>query len=230
MKKFLCLVAAVAAMTGCALFEDIKSITDGEDPDFNEYKGMNVNEETPTGKAFALPAGIEASLVGCEGDVDGLLGEVSDDARGSGFLVIVELTLSNGNDSECEVVFPEGLVFVSASGDYQNGILVKETSISVPAGGERICKLHLYCLNSGRGASTSGGDFGIGVITDVEAFKPLFDVCRTKQVNIEEYKAGQYIKYYTIGTRIQEIVWAITKGKIFSTSEIADYLKKAKDL
>lgn len=228
MKKFFYLLTIAATLTGCGLFEDIKSITEGTDPDFDEYAGMNKNTGTPTGTTFEIPNGVTIVLKGEDADEDGEGGIIADNSRGSGYLVIVNATVTNSTDTPCTMNLPAGLVIVSASGEYQNGLLVKETSMSVPANATASVRLHFYCLNSNREASISGGDFGIGVITDVEAFAPLFDVCKTKKVNIEEHSSAQYITFFTTATRIQEIVWAITQGKTFTTSDIEGFLKKVK--
>lgn len=228
MKKIFCLLTIAAAICSCGLLEDLKSISEGTDGSFDQYAGMNINDGTPTGKAFEIPTGIKIALVGESGDEESDGKAIADNDRGSGYLVVVSATIQNETDTPCEMKFPAGLIVVSASGEFQNGMLAKETSILVPANSSTTVKLHFYCLNSGRESSISGGDFSFGCITDIDAFDPLFEVCKTKKINIEEHKSSQYITYFTTATRVQDIIWAITKGKTFTKADIEGYLKKVK--
>ncbi|MBO7458845.1 MAG: hypothetical protein J6T80_06300 [Paludibacteraceae bacterium] len=237
MKKILLALMCVCTFTSCAfndIFKYSKDINDGTIADFDEYPGMNVNESPLTGIPFAAPANFEINNVimglqnqSSEEDQNEDL-KVTKDMFGSGLFVIVTLDITNLSSSKQTLTLPCGLLLQSASSSYQNGILVKDVLIPFKANERRHVSVRFYCLNAAAHGSDSEAIFGLGYVTNIPAFEPLFTVCAEKKLNISEYNSSNILSYYSACTLVQEIVWAITKGKIFEESDIRKYLKHVK--
>lgn len=238
MKKILLALLCMTTFASCTLFDAMKysaEINEGTIDDFDEYPGMNKNEDPLTGKEFVWPAAFHVNSI--------IMGEqnqsdeedqkedlkVTDDMFGSGLFVIVTLEIENTTSSKQTLSLPHGLLLQSSSSDYQNGILVKDVEIPFKANETRKVTVRFYCLNASLHGSDSEAAYGpIGLVTDIAAFKPLFNVCEEKKINIDEYKSISILSYYGAATTVQEIVWAITKGKKFTEAEIRKYLKHVK--
>ena len=237
MKKTLVALLCAIAMTSCSFISVIKNtekIYEGTDATYDKYPGMNVNEEPLTGTPFALPAGIEIANVFYgennqrdEENQDESL-SITDDMLGSGLCVIVSFDVKNTTGSKITLTLPAGLMLQAGSTEYQNGILVKDVNIEVGANKTRRVSVRFYCLNASAHASDASAAYSFCYITTIPAFRPLFNVCKKKRVNIDEYKSINILKYYSTATLVQEMVWAITQGKNFTEAEIEDYMKKVK--
>ena len=236
MKK---IVIAFACITfaSCSFIDAFKyyeEIEAGTDPNFDEYPGMNVNEEPLTGKVFEIPSVFNVSGLAMgeqnqseEENQDEDL-QVTGDMYGSGLFVIVTLNIENLTNQKQTLLLPQGLMLQSASSSYQNGILVKDVEIPFKANESRKVSVRFYCLNSSLHGSDAGASYNICYVTNVSAFEPLFNVCADKKLNIDEYRQISILGYYGAATTVQEIVWAITKGKTFTETEIKKYLKHVK--
>lgn len=233
MKRLLYVFVAALLLQSCSFIGAIKNldeISDGTDEEFAAYPGMNASTEPLKGRAYAFPQGIKIEVKAADNDVDQTAESVRDNYYGSGCFVVNELKISNTGDQKVALVLPAGLMVQSGSSDYQNGLLVKDVTLTLKANETITIFLNMYCLNASAHASDLDASYGICGICDIEAFKPLFNVCEEKKVNIEEYKTLGILKYYSATLTIQEIVWAITQGKTFTEKEIKGYLKRiAKD-
>ena len=238
MKKILLALLCIATFSSCSfinVFKYSEEINEGADDMFASYPGMNVNEDPLEGIEFILPDGVEISQIiygeanqrDEENQDEGLT--ITEDMLGSGLCVIVTLEIENNNPEGLVLTLPAGLMIQSASGAYQNGILVKDVDIALAANKTRKVSVRFYCLNAALSASDNVSKYNLSYITNVSAFQPLFNVCATKRININEYKPINILKYYSTATLVQEIVWAITKGKAFTEAEIQKYLKKVKN-
>ncbi|MDR2635798.1 MAG: hypothetical protein LBC08_03085 [Campylobacteraceae bacterium] len=109
--------------------------------------------------------------------------------RGSGGIyVLVTFDLRNANNVNTTVVFPAGFLAVSIGGQAQHGLLLKETSIDIPANKKIKVALALYCANLGiPGSAGYKYDSTFKVLT-YHTFQELFDLVANKKINIEEYE------------------------------------------
>ena len=239
MKKLLFALMCVATLASCSLWDAVKyssEISEGTIDNYDKYPGMNVSELPLTGIPYVWPAAtfhLEGLAMGeqnqsREEDQDEDM-KVTDDMFGSGLFVIVTLDIKNLTDQRQVLELPRGLLLQSTSSSYQNGILVKKVQIPFKANEERKVSIRFYCLNASLHGSDSGSEYNqLSLVTNVAAFEPLFNVCEEKKINIDEYKTISILSYYGAATTVQEIVWAITKGKIFTEKEIKKYLKHVK--
>lgn len=238
MKKILMALLCLTCFASCTLFDAVKNsgeISEGTDPNFDRYPGMNVSELPLTGNVFTWPAAIRMNgiITGQQNqsedeDQDEDL-KITDDMFGSGLFVIVTLELENLTNERQVLLLPHGLLLQSTSNSYQNGILVKDVEIPFEAKELRKVSVRFYCLNASASGSSAYSEYApIGFVTNIPAFEPLFDVCEGKKLNIDQYKSISLLGYYGACTTVQEIVWAITKGKTFTTAEIKKYLKHVK--
>lgn len=237
MKKILLALMCIACFASCTMIDAFKyseEISDGTNADYDKYPGMNVNTQPLSGKAFTWPSYIKINDVitgeqnqSNEEDQDEDM-KVTKDMFGSGLFVIVTLRLENTSSEKQTLLLPRGLMVQSASVYSQNGILVKDVEIPFAANEKRVVTVRFYCLNSNAGGSTSSDVYAIGYVTNIPAFEPLFNVCEGKKLNINQYNTSNILSYYGACTSVQEIVWAITKGKTFTEAQIKKYLKHVK--
>ena len=238
MKKIIFALLCTCCFCSCAFFDSITNaneISEGTDPSYDKYPGMNASTLPLTGIPYVLPDGFRLTRVimgeqnqSSEEDRDDDM-KVTDDMFGSGLFVIVTLDIKNLTDQHQVLELPRGLLLQSASTSYQNGILVKKVEIPFKANEERKVSIRFYCLNADLHGSDSGSEYApLGLVTNIPAFEPLFNVCEEKKINIDEYKTISILSYYGACTTVQEIVWAITQGKTFTEAEIKKYLKHVK--
>lgn len=239
MKKFLLALMCTGLLASCAFGDLIKyseEINSGTDDSWNEYPGMNVNDDPLTGTAFVLPDGIEISdmVTGLQNQKDEENQDselrITEDMYGSGLFIIVTMKITNLKDKAQTLTLPAGLLLQNSTGDYQNGILVKDVNIRLKSEETREVSVRFYCLNSARHASDPDAQYGKPLfVTNIAAFQPLFNVCEEKKINIDEYSSIGILKYYTACSMVQDIVWAITKGKTFKEKDIRKYMKHVKN-
>ena len=139
--------------------------------------------------------------------------------QGSGGLVSVLFNLKNTKNQAGTVEFPAGLLIESASGEYQNGLLVKKTSVVVPANGTLAVGLDMYCCNLSRHASDNDAVYKWPVITNNAELKKLFEAAKGKRINREEFTYTDVMDYYICTSTVQSIVWGITEGSEGFTEE-----------
>jgi hypothetical protein len=177
----------------------------------------------PTGKLDLLSARLSAD----DHAVKTRATVKADAQRGSGGLVTLLLTLKNNTSKSVTVEFPAGLIFQSATGEYQNGILLKLTKVTVPAGstGYHVV-LHLYCGNASRHASDGTAHYLAPIITDSELLLYLCGLVKDRKINVEENQdILEQISYIMIVLRIQMIVWKVTDNGEMLTQDDLDYIR-----
>jgi hypothetical protein len=141
-----------------------------------------------------------------------------DKVVGSGYPVTLIVELVNTNSYDKEVVFPAGLIVTSKRSDglykIQNGILLRETKVSVPANSSSYkVILVLYCVNLGIPDAWGGSIFDGWVVTNSALLQDLIKRLENKKINVEEYTSATESKYNEIYKRLSTIVWSITNGK-----------------
>ncbi len=136
--------------------------------------GIGVSTADPTGTPYLLPGGIEI-IQPIEGyDANCIPPEQTmQEAKGSGALVRLCLKLRNTRSEPGVVELPPGLIFVSDELTTQNGLLVQDVSIEVPAQQTLHVPLHLYCLNESRAPSAPWDTFTLGPVTQDPALREL---------------------------------------------------------
>jgi hypothetical protein len=138
-----------------------------------------------------------------------------DTTMGSGYYVRILLPLTNTTGSNIDVELPAALIFQNNSGEYQNGLLIKKVSFTVPANSTYYVVLHLYCCNLSRHASDGEAIYNRFVVCTNEPIIRLCELFKNKKINIEENPSN----YSTQVSKIQSIVWDLTQLGIFPRGE-----------
>jgi hypothetical protein len=211
---------------------------------YEEIPGLGNSDESASGNAFQLPAGLEyaSDITGydpykskerfngnnLQTKQDALAGIFSltnqdiafkhkangaDTIMGSGYFVEILIPLKNVTYSGIAVSFPAGLIFHSRSGEYQNGLLIKQVDIVIPSNSTFNLVLQLYCCNASRGASTGNAVFYNPIVSNHAVIMELCSLVANKKVNIEDYyHATSNSPYYELRTPMQSLVWNISTG------------------
>lgn len=190
--------------------------------------GFGKDERRPAGPPFALPPGLEIAgpIVGADDDGN-CPGPQTKDV-GSGLWVRACLPVRNRTGGGVTVVFPPGLVIVSASEGFQNGLLVESTLLVVPpytVSGNKLrdkkdsdiiyIPLHTYCINQAKDPSTPSARFELGPVTSHAGFSELYAFMADKDFRDD-------------GTRVevlQEVIYDMTKTGRFTAENRADLLE-----
>lgn len=125
------------------------------------------------------------------------------------------IPMRNSRSSSVTVTFPAALILRNDAGDCQNGVLIKEVTVTIPAGADYRLHLAFYCGNLHKDTAGSDDRYSLGVVSDA---KPLLDLCdrvKNKKINIEEFdptKEEDFDTYISQRTTLQVIVWLVTDG------------------
>lgn len=138
-------VFAVLVLAGCSnaaeTDDDFAGLKSGECK-----TGANAAWATPAGTSFSLPAGVEVS-----GDINGNVVDppcsMAPTVEYGGDLLPACLTLKNTSNAEITVKLPAGLVFLAKDAATQNGIILQDHDLVIPAGETKSFRFSLYCLN-----------------------------------------------------------------------------------
>lgn len=114
--------------------------------------------------------------------------------------VNVGLRLSGGRTAK-KVILPAGLSMVPSSSQFQNGVLVQDVQINVPANKEEQFFLQMYCANESRKTPGENVSFSIGPILSSPGLNELIESLRDKAIP-------------TASARMVQIaVWEVTEGR-----------------
>ena len=183
--------------------------------------GLGEQSGIPQGEPFQLPDGIT---------VDGLItGDYCEEAEiriGSGHYVTVCVGLRNDNDQEVAVIFPGGLILISESDDYQNGVIVEKTTVVLPPKKTTRFIFHTYCGNASRSAASSAAVYTFGPVTSSKLIGRLINDLKNKKIAASDYWDGADFTdtYYELESTVQALVWQITDGIAFMDWETFEYL------
>lgn len=189
----------------------------GFDAGVNEVRpGLGDDPGEPEGSPFTLPPGVTVS-----GTVFGANDVTSDcgngaPGNGSGVYVQVCVPVRNSTGGPVEVVFPPGLIVVSAAEGFQNGLLVERVVVTVPAtppgpggppdGGTdpdaHVVPLFTYCLNESQNPNDTGTPYKLGPVTSDAALKDLLRLLEGKRIDTEDDVDV-----------VQDAIYSITEGK-----------------
>lgn len=199
--------------------------------------GLGETAGTHTGSAFSLPDGVtfdgeikgkgfyEIIIGGEKKSKKELLNEMSIDKpnllkstnsvalKGGGIFVVLNINLKNNKAEPKEVVFPAGLIAKSKSGNYQNGVLLKKTSIIVPANETITVYLCMFCGNSSLDASDFEETYEFTVVSNSSLIIDLCNRLKTKKINVDEYNLeleDDFLAYWSNITVVQDALWSIT--------------------
>ncbi|MDR0429979.1 MAG: hypothetical protein LBH58_05825 [Tannerellaceae bacterium] len=146
---------------------------------------------------------------------------------GSGRYVTIFIPLRNTTSRPATITFPAGLIAKSVSGLCQNGVLLKKTSVSVPAGGIYGVLLLMYCGNAHRDPSYSSEEYVFAVVSNSSLIMDLCNRVANKRINNEEYPVDEYgyadsDQYSSYRNTLQSILWDLTDyGDALSEEQIA---------
>lgn len=168
------------------------------------HAGMGGSTATPTGSPYAWPQGLQVEQP-IKGDDPFCVPEDQHDKAhtGHGGLVRLCLAFRNTGAVPITVTLPPGLVFISDSLETQNGIVLQETVIVVPAGtATYYVPVWLYCLNLGRHNTAGEQDtYHTGPVTDDASVNELLSLLQGKQVPLAfEFSLQQALWHITDDT------------------------------
>lgn len=249
---FLCVAMFAGTLDSCKK----DNLPDIQEDQPGSIAGLGENDGEPTGTPFRLPPGIElagkikggySSTLGRSASFDKKAAlsdpEVpkamtaptrADDTVipldivvGSGTYVKVFLPLKNTTSAPITLTFPAGLILRSVSGECQNGVLLKKTSVIVPTGRIYGVLLLMYCGNANRDASYSSEEYVFAVVSNSSLIVDMCERLKNKRINNEEYLDGgsEYAtssQYYEYKSNLQHILWDLTDyGEALSEEDIA---------
>lgn len=176
-------------------------------------KGFHTSTERPVGNPFVLPAGVSVAdkIKGySEFATEYCDNKTENDAGGVGALVKVCLPFYNNNNSPVSLVLPPGLIFIARqvkgekdSTRIQNGILVQQVTIIIPAKTLYFQPVYLCCLNDDRSGSAPAYEYEMGPVTIDKDMNDLFAILNKKKLS----------KDPVLTAAVQGAVWDVTAGK-----------------
>lgn len=171
--------------------------------------GLGRNGGTPQGTAFTLPDGVTL--------VDDITGGYCEDATfriGSGHHVTVCVGLHNDTDQKKTVTFPAGLVLISKTDDYQNGVVLTHESFDIPPKQTVRFIFHTYCGNASRSGASSSAVYTFGPITSSKLITRLINDLESKKIAAVDYLDDEEWndEYDRIASTVQGLLWMITDG------------------
>lgn len=165
--------------------------------------GMGENTGTPNGEQFVLPAGI--SVVGT------IKGEDCDTVYqvGSGSLVEVCVALFNSKQEDVTLVIPAGLIILATNAqEYQHGIVIQETRITLKANKLTRVSIDSYCINATKHASGESAVYTLGPVSNSVLMRELINLLKNKKLEEREYaENGDYME---ASSDVQDLVWLIS--------------------
>lgn len=193
-----------------------------------QLPGFGSDTRPPQGTPFVLPAGLEIAgpIVGA--DDDGNCPKPYTRDVGSGLDVRVCVPIRNRTGGGVTVIFPPGLVLVSASEGFQNGLLVEKEVLVVPpytVSGNKLrdkedtdivyVPVHTYCLNKNREPTIPGKRYSLGPVSSHAGLSELYAFMADKSFKQD----GQRVE------ALQEVVWEIVKDGRFTAQHRADLME-----
>ncbi|WP_257666702.1 hypothetical protein [Parapedobacter tibetensis] len=121
---------AIVLLLATSLFSCSKDNDPGPEEleeEIGNLPGLGEKSGSPLGAQFTLPDGVTV-----DGEIRGGICQEAEIQIGSGLLVTVCIGLRNDNDDEKTITFPGGLILISTTDSYQNGIVVKDETIVIP--------------------------------------------------------------------------------------------------
>ena len=198
---FVPLMALVVA--GCSS-SSAGTSSGGASPATGDCKtGKNAPYATPAGTPFALPAGITLKNDAITGDFEPDCTAESDPIEYGGDQIIVCMGLTNTTTAEIVVNLPAGLFFLVKAADGQNGLMLQDHALKVPAGQTAFFKINLFCANEHCKFGRTTDRYTFGNVTNDAKLLELVGLA--KKVRLEY---GHTDEAYAFG----QAIWDITDG------------------
>lgn len=174
--------------------EEIEPDQQGARPPRQARVGLGPSTARPRGRPMLFPLGVRI-----RGPLRG--GATQGERVGSGRgYVDVGFHLS-ARERTLQVRLPAGLTMVSKSTQVQNGLLVQDVNVEVPADSVRQLILEMYCANQARKPADENTEFVLGpVVDDDPALRELFDLLKGRTIPGDKAEL------------VQKAVWEITDG------------------
>lgn len=180
---------------------------------------------TPVGLYDNHPVAVSKNISRSETTAERIAASDYDVARGSGRYVIIFIPLKNTTNSNKELVFPARLIVRALASKYQNGVLLKETKVTIPANKQYKIALAMYCGNADKSASGTSAEYEWGVISNSPLLKELTDMLVDKKINIEEFTSANLSTYSSQVSELQSILWHITDSSYGLSDDDKAYIK-----
>ena len=228
----LALVISAFVLNGCYTESNDDPAVDPnvETYDAGKIPGLGNITGDLTGTPLTLPNGIELTedITGGVSQYDYWSSNSSTNyyyGSGVGY-VSLRIPLSNTNSASKAVTLPAASIFVSKSGTCQNGVLLKEVTITIPAKSTFLLCLSLYCGNHSKHAAYISDIYTFGVISNANLLLDLCKLIKNKKINIEKFSrtnSNDLDIYSSQVNNLQGILWRITDGGGITTNDI-DYI------
>lgn len=180
--------------------------------------GLGETGGTLQGAMFSLPD--EVTVIG---DITGELCEEATFRIGSGYYVTVCVGLRNDSEQEKTITFPAGLVLISTTDNYQNGVVLTNETFVIPAKQTIRFVFHTYCGNASRSSASSSAVYTFGPITNSKLITRLINDLKNKKISAIDYMDGDDLddEYGMIASTVQSLLWMITDGDLFGLDWMA---------
>lgn len=209
---FVWLACSLTVFIACGKYSEKARLTPNAPVlNLDTKKGMGTSVELPAGPAFKLPHGVvlDRSEIpgydfgGCKCRPDNRSCEL-----GAGGLVRLCLALRNQTPQPITLTLPAGLIFVSLDEKTQNGILIRNEEVVVPANGTYSFNLALFCLNADRAVTKAKDKYKLGPVSEDADMKTLMELLAHKDLKDEHNLA-----------LAQEAIWDVTKGLALTAAQ-----------
>jgi len=186
------------------IIEDLEAEDEVEGP---PQSRIGKNSSKPArGRRFSLPPGVHLQ--------DKMRGNPDTGIRvGSGTgLVNVGLQLTS-EAKDKTVIFPAGLLLVPKDNNTQNGLLVQEVVIIIPAHSEQKWILQSYCANSNLSEAYKSDEFEFCLVLRESKYLEFFELLKGKTISDEA------------ALTVQDAVWELT-NRGFLERETLDRIRE----
>ena len=165
--------------------------------------GKNAAYATPSGTAFALPAGVRLKNDEITGDFEPDCKAESDPIEYGSDLIIACMGFTNTTTAPITLKLPAGLFFLVKAPDGQNGLMLQDHELTLPAGQTSFFKINLFCANKHCVYGRRTDRYSFGNVTNDPKLLELVDLA--KKVRLE---FGHTNEAYAFG----QAIWDITDG------------------
>lgn len=192
-------------------------VSEGSDKP-GKIPGMGNHAGEPTGTPFVLPRGV--SLKGTIKGNEDPAASNNCTIDGSGESVMVKFTLQRDSigNSPLTVIFPPGLIIVSASESHQHGLLVEKVVVRLPPKNQSsdnvLCNVSmlLQCLNKEKSPSDAFASYHFGPVTNSKTILSFLSKISSKKISYSDYNQDGDA-WRACGEYLQSALWHITEGE-----------------
>jgi hypothetical protein len=165
--------------------------------------GKNAPYATPAGTPFALPAGVTLKNDEITGDFEPDCKAESDPIEYGSDLIIACMGFTNTTTAAITLKLPAGLFFLVKAPEGQNGLMLQDHELTLPAGQTSFFKINLFCANKHCVYGRRTDRYTFGNVTNDPKLRELVDLA--KKVRLE---FGHTDEAYAFG----QAIWDITDG------------------